>query len=171
MAKKKKTVPPCCGNCGHWLPKAMCCEYSAAEPCPADCSCDFFDPSPEYVKRLESVLTEFCADVEAVGLDYVSRAWPDLEVTYAKAKALTGPGLDVYVCQNGCGEFDMASVRVWLKDIPDLCERLSPGETVPACECPMCGALAHRKEDEDGSPAQGQRQKARKRVAVGARKR
>jgi predicted RNA-binding Zn-ribbon protein involved in translation (DUF1610 family) len=28
-------------------------------------------------------------------------------------------------------------------DIPDLLERISPGETVPYGECPNCGALVH----------------------------
>lgn len=29
-----------------------------------------------------------------------------------------------------------------LAEIPDLCARIAPGETVPAGECPICGALA-----------------------------
>lgn len=28
-------------------------------------------------------------------------------------------------------------------DIPDIAERIEPGEIVPACECPKCGALCH----------------------------
>ena len=33
-------------------------------------------------------------------------------------------------------------------DIPDLLERISPGEPVPIGECPDCGALVHAEEDE-----------------------
>lgn len=32
-------------------------------------------------------------------------------------------------------------------DIPDLLERISPGEPVPIGECPECGALVHAVED------------------------
>lgn len=118
-------------------------------------------PSTEQIllarlRRAEAVLKEFCTDIEIIGIDDVGNEWPDIAVTYAKAKALFGPA-PLYVCQNGCGEFPADSVRVWLKDIPDLGERLSPGEIVPACECPMCGALAHRKE-EDGTQTQEQEQ-------------
>ena len=30
-----------------------------------------------------------------------------------------------------------------LCDVPDLIERIEPGEEVPAGECPKCGSLAH----------------------------
>ena len=32
-------------------------------------------------------------------------------------------------------------------DIPDLLQRLDPGGTVPAGECPACGALAYPEEE------------------------
>ena len=32
-------------------------------------------------------------------------------------------------------------------DIPDLLERISPGEPVPLGECPECGALVHAEDD------------------------
>jgi len=32
-------------------------------------------------------------------------------------------------------------------DIPDLLQRISPGEPVPLGECPECGALVHAAED------------------------
>jgi DNA-directed RNA polymerase subunit M/transcription elongation factor TFIIS len=33
-------------------------------------------------------------------------------------------------------------------DIPDLLQRISPGEPVPLGECPNCGALVHAAEDQ-----------------------
>lgn len=33
-------------------------------------------------------------------------------------------------------------------DIPDLLERISPGEPVPIGECPDCGALVHAEEED-----------------------
>lgn len=33
-------------------------------------------------------------------------------------------------------------------DIPDLLERISPGEPVPIGECPDCGALVHTEEED-----------------------
>lgn len=48
------------------------------------------------------------------------------------------------ICDN-CGktfaeESELAHV---FPDIPDLLERIAPGETVPIGECPDCGALVH----------------------------
>jgi len=37
---------------------------------------------------LRSVLAEFCNDSEAVGRDHVINDWPDLSVTYDRAKAV-----------------------------------------------------------------------------------
>lgn len=52
-------------------------------------------------------------------------------------------GKDQFECQN-CGE-------VWgenelVNPIPDLVERVAPGEPMPAGECPECGALCHALE-------------------------
>ena len=33
-------------------------------------------------------------------------------------------------------------------DIPDLLQRISPGEPVPIGECPDCGALVHAEEEK-----------------------
>jgi len=33
-------------------------------------------------------------------------------------------------------------------DIPDLLQRISPGEPVPIGECPDCGALVHVEEED-----------------------
>jgi hypothetical protein len=35
-------------------------------------------------------------------------------------------------------------------DVPRLSERLDPGGTVPAGECPKCGALAYLEERNEG---------------------
>ncbi len=37
------------------------------------------------------MLKEFCTDIEIIGIDDVGNEWPDIAVTYAKAKALFGP--------------------------------------------------------------------------------
>lgn len=50
----------------------------------------------------------------------------------------------MYTCDNcghRCPEFEVA-----FPDIPDLLERINPGERVPAGECPECGALVHTEE-------------------------
>jgi hypothetical protein len=44
---------------------------------------------------------------------------------------------------NSCdwaGPANQLACQLW--DIPHLCERIAPEETVPAGECPECGALA-----------------------------
>ena len=43
-------------------------------------------------------------------------------------------------CGKVCDEAELARV---FPDIPDLTERIAPGEPVPAGECPDCGALVH----------------------------
>lgn len=45
-------------------------------------------------------------------------------------------------CEN-CGWNGFLGDVIVLGDVPDLAERISPGEEVPAGECPDCGALAH----------------------------
>ena len=46
-------------------------------------------------------------------------------------------------CGN-CGKVsDEKELRHVFPDIPDLTERIAPGEPVPFGECPKCGALAH----------------------------
>lgn len=54
------------------------------------------------------------------------------------------------ICEN-CrkkyeGKHELTAV---FPDIPDLLERIEPGETVPAGECPDCGALVHGYEDQE----------------------
>lgn len=38
------------------------------------------------------VLKEFCEDIEAVGLEYVRKEWPDLVLTYRNAQAALSGG-------------------------------------------------------------------------------
>jgi len=46
-------------------------------------------------------------------------------------------------CGN-CGKvWDEEELTRVFPDIPDLTERIAPGEPVPAGECPECGALVH----------------------------
>ena len=46
-------------------------------------------------------------------------------------------------CGN-CGRVsDESELTHVFPDIPDLTQRIAPGERVPAGECPECGALAH----------------------------
>jgi hypothetical protein len=51
---------------------------------------------------------------------------------------------ELFVCQNCDGEF----TEDQLKPVKDLEMRVSPGEIVPAGECPDCGAVCHPKEDD-----------------------
>lgn len=46
-----------------------------------------FDLTEDYVSCLQ-VLHEFCQDVEAVGEEKMGEEWPDLLVTYYKARKL-----------------------------------------------------------------------------------
>jgi len=39
-------------------------------------------------EELLSIVREFMADVDAVGVDYVKEEWPDLHVTYMRAADL-----------------------------------------------------------------------------------
>ena len=57
------------------------------------------------------------------------------------------PDEDDTMCEcNNCGwEGPIAALHCRLREIPDLFERIEPGETVPAGECPECGALASVK--------------------------
>ncbi len=48
-----------------------------------------------------------------------------------------------FECGN-CGKvWDAEELTRVFPDIPDLAERIAPGEPVPAGECPDCGALVH----------------------------
>jgi hypothetical protein len=54
----------------------------------------------------------------------------------------------MYVCDNCENEYegDEDLKRVF-PDIPGLLQRLDPGGTVPAGECPECGALVYPRKD------------------------
>jgi len=56
----------------------------------------------------------------------------------------------MYVCDN-CGKrFENSDeLNSAFPDIPDLTERIEPGGTVPAGECPWCGALAYPCDHDD----------------------
>lgn len=47
------------------------------------------------------------------------------------------------VCQNCDFAGDREKIKRQFPDIPNLAERVSPGELVPFGECPECGALVH----------------------------
>ena len=51
----------------------------------------------------------------------------------------------LYQCQDCCGLWDEEDLKL---DIPHLYERVSPGEPMPAGECPGCGALCHKYEEK-----------------------
>ena len=55
-----------------------------------------------------------------------------------------------YSCPN-CGAVHRR-LKVEFPDIPDLLERIAPGEPVPAGECPDCGALVHADEATPAAP-------------------
>jgi hypothetical protein len=57
----------------------------------------------------------------------------------------------MYVCGNCDKRWDDADLKVRFPNIPDLLERLDPGGTVPAGECPACGALAYPENRADVS--------------------
>lgn len=46
-----------------------------------------------------------------------------------------------------CSNCDYSGAMSALKPVTDLLQRISVGETVPAGECPRCGALAHLVKD------------------------
>jgi len=61
-------------------------------------------------------------------------------------KAVTGEDLSdavVYNCQN-CSWAGAEEKMKNVGNIPDIFERVKPGEPMPAGECPECGALCHR---------------------------
>jgi endogenous inhibitor of DNA gyrase (YacG/DUF329 family) len=45
-----------------------------------------------------------------------------------------------------------SQLRCVFPDIPDLLQRISPGEEVPIGECPDCGALVHVVEKQSKKP-------------------
>lgn len=77
-------------------------------------------------------------DDEEAARDHVIEYLPEVPQGYAKCE-----------CQN-CG-------KVWrekdlINPIPDLHERVDPGEVMPNGECPECHAVCHEmKEDTDGN--------------------
>ena len=44
-----------------------------------------------------------------------------------------------------CGDCNWHGLASFLEPIKDIHERVAAGETMPAGECPICGALAHHK--------------------------
>lgn len=52
---------------------------------------------------------------------------------------------ELYLCPNCESEWELDD----LKEIQDIFERVSPGEIMPAGECPECGALCHQKESSN----------------------
>ena len=53
----------------------------------------------------------------------------------------------MFVCDNCGRKYEERDLSRLYPDIPDLLVRLDPGGTVPAGECPACGALVY-PEDE-----------------------
>lgn len=54
---------------------------------------------------------------------------------------------DATACR--CDNCDWTGPASELDDIADVQERLDPGGTVPAGQCPACGALAYLKNEPD----------------------
>ena len=60
--------------------------------------------------------------------------------------------MTLYECQN-CGKaFPEAKL---VTPIPDLEQRVMPGEPMPAGECPECGALCHEQENPNSNCLEG----------------
>lgn len=55
--------------------------------------------------------------------------------------------MPLYHCYNCDRDYD--SLVNQFPDIPDLLERIAPGEPVPDGECPECGALVHEVKRHD----------------------
>lgn len=106
-------------------------------------SCRACAPVRARADAAEAVIREFVKDFDAVGLEHVREDWPDLVDTYWHARRYLEGKIE-YECQNGCGSFGPEMVKKWWPDLDNIRERISPGERVPDCECPVCGALAHR---------------------------
>ena len=68
------TCPPICELLEHWALGDARSDAAATR-------------TPGRDNVLQAVLTEFCKDVEAVGREQVAKEWPDLVVTYDRAKA------------------------------------------------------------------------------------
>lgn len=58
--------------------------------------------------------------------------------------------MDPYAeCQNCARTVDKALAdKLEERGIPHLYERVAPGEVMPVCECPDCGALMHLITEE-----------------------
>ena len=56
-----------------------------------------------------------------------------------------------YICEcDNCGfSCNESEIKNRWPDIPHLGERVEPGGTVPAGECPRCGALTYRLENSN----------------------
>ena len=60
----------------------------------------------------------------------------------------------MFKCDNCAREFQPRELNHVFPDIPDLLTRVEPGGTVPAGECPGCGALVypvHRRAPHEAS--------------------
>ncbi len=55
------------------------------------------------------------------------------------------PDLPLFECQNCDEKFTEGEL---INPIPDIGQRVAPGEPMPAGECPKCGALCHEVESE-----------------------
>ena len=64
------------------------------------------------------------------------------------------PGSDT-ASKVACGNCDWRGTEDDCNEIEDLHQRVGPGETMPAGECPECGALAHLVKDPDAGMVDG----------------
>jgi len=59
--------------------------------------------------------------------------------------------MSTLLCCDNCDKlFDESELEVSFPDIPDLLERIEPGEPVPYGECIECGCLVHKAEPIPG---------------------
>lgn len=94
--------------------------------------------------------------VEVIGpADCVGAVASHIETTISGPAAVVQPlkpVLDDPPKQCSCPNCDWAGTSAEMKrvypDIPDLAERMDPGEECPVGECPKCGALCHEDEPE-----------------------
>lgn len=77
-----------------------------------------------------------------------SHEWADDSPARCTGCDYTGKVADfkTYQCQNCLKIWHESQLKT---EIPDLQERVAPGETMPAGECPECGALCHQLDNED----------------------
>ena len=53
----------------------------------------------------------------------------------------------IAMCDN-CDSETAYMINEW-QTIPDLAQRIEPGDRLPACECPICGALCYPDKEEE----------------------